>query len=154
MFIETLEDVLVPMSQIRLIGPARKNKHGAWVCAIQMINHGEQSLTIIAGDAEKLASSIIPALPGYELLVAPPPWRPEDDFFQSPIIAWRISYLNGNPSPVTVGNDEHSDDFQQAILMPNGKVEVQHDRTFDAIDGGVEYAKLEHDTKRAKKLTA
>jgi hypothetical protein len=150
MFIETVEGTLIPISQIRRIGEARKGPYERLVRPVTTVDG--DSFTIGEIDTDKLTATIVQANPGYELLTASHAINPDFLIWREPIIAWRIG-IDGNPAPVTAGDSESANQ-PQAILMPDGQVQIQCDRTFASIEEWEKYARDNHsharDTAKAK----
>jgi hypothetical protein len=142
-FIMTRENVLVPVSQIKHIGSPHKREgsYGGFECPVITVDGDRYS--ILADDANKLVTSIIPALPGYELITSSYEREEEFAFWRTPIIAWRIGCVDGYPGPVTVGDSETCSQ-PQAILMPNGQVEIQADSSFDNLADWEKHAREQH----------
>jgi hypothetical protein len=141
-FIMTNEEILVPVSQIKHIGRRRKREgdYGGFECPVITIDG--DSYAIPADEVDKLSTTVISALPGYELITSSSETEEEFAFCRTPIIAWRISPVYGNPSPVTVGDNESYE--PQAILTPDGQIEIQCDRTFDNLAGWEKHARERH----------
>jgi hypothetical protein len=80
---------------------------------------------------EQLICTVIPAQPGFELLVWVDGESEEFWFYRMAIIAWRtgLTYV----TPVTVDDDEHNRN-PQAILEPNGRVVIQAEASFNSLE--------------------
>ena len=140
MFVQTLEDYLVQVSQIKTISPARKNRDGLWAHKLTLADDNTgRTFTITPKAANALTVSVIPATPGYELLVH----LGGDEFARQPIIAWGVDIQSGNPAPVTPGDLEGLSQ-PQAILLPDGQVEIPYERTFENLDQWLKSIKNEH----------
>lgn len=95
---------------------------------------GEDVLQAWTEDLEtldQLGGSPVAALPGYQVLFS----NYEDKTYELyPIIAWQIN-PRGWPTPVTVLGPDHGG---SAIVLPDGRVEIQGDRSWPDIQAYIE----------------
>jgi hypothetical protein len=83
--------------------------------------------------AEKINATIVPALPGYELILSSVNCDETFGFSHAPIIAWNITAADEEPTPVAVDGSQICEQ-PQAILCPDHTViERGCGRTYDDI---------------------
>lgn len=92
-----------------------------------------------------LTETIIPAQPGFELIISACQRSEEFWFSKHTIIAWRVHCVG--VEPITLG-DHESDENPQAIQDPFGRVDIPCDRWFESLMEWEEYARDEWAKKR------
>jgi|SRR6516165_8603994 hypothetical protein len=149
-FIETREHVLIPVHQIETIGAPRRDKDDVnRVCDVHTLS-GKTYTISEDWIVEHLMTTVVPASPGFELLVAA--GADDEEFWcdRAPIVAWRIYTGYGLPMPVTAGGDEELSG-PRTILLPNGRVEVQEGGSHESFEVWERLAREVHAEARAAK---
>jgi hypothetical protein len=96
----------------------------------------EESIEVIFDTSETTVSSeTVPAPPGFRIVFADEISRPEGTpVHEEPIIAFRVPYSGGPPTPVTVsGEAGRSPVNKYAIVRPDGTVCDPYDRDYSGI---------------------
>jgi hypothetical protein len=92
---------------------------------------------------KRIFQPVIPANPGFELLICS---QRTDDYFwfdRRPIIGWRLTEHMVEPIPVGELDDFETLPNPWAILCPNGSIDQPYVRSFDNLDAWREAAEKE-----------
>ena len=136
LFIETVEDVLLPVARIATIGPEHDGRQGGVYRTITTVDGGTFTIGAASPCLKNLLGTLVKADAGYELLTAGC-YDGEFSFSRHPIIAWRIG--DREPEPITPSYPFSRDDVITAVLCPDGKVYSFDAGTFDTLKEWEDY---------------
>ncbi len=138
MFLECTNGTFVAISQIARIKPSSDWKSSI----IEMIDGETYSVNKSVAEINIFAAPIIPATPGYEVLI----WRDNDHYSRDPVIAWRMDNPEA-PKPLVyefnINEETFRADFMRdtnkshAVLYPNGKVVRAGSCEYDNLDAWI-----------------
>jgi len=86
--------------------------------------------------ARLTTTTVLPAAPGMECVIY---WRgdaSETGFHEiKPIIGWAVDMVSGESVALTLGNMDHfhNSSCTAGIILPNGKVDVPHESTYETL---------------------